>query len=284
MNGRFELLMYNVERGCSIWMSTPGGANLIFDLGRSGTFSPLMDMYNSGVRLLDAVFVTHPHVNHFSDIAALQYFNVARFFRLGQYPERQAPLGGYPEHVYYELVGKYLEMNRARPMENGSAGENAGTFNTRDGVVVELFQPSFVTSNNVGDYGLVAVVLYNGVGILLSGDNGIASWDTLLRDPRFVNALKKVNVCVAPCHGGLEGFSEVLKLAEHLDICLSSDGYRPLKEGISENSRYCTGKDVTVRGNPMLAMKSLSTSVHGNIHLQASWERDMFGRYKIETY
>ena len=284
MNGKFEFLLYNIDKGCAAWVSTPGGANLMFDIGRNESFSPLIDVYNRGVRSLDAVFISHPHVNHFNDIEALRYFNVARFFRLKQTPDASVVRNGYLPHVYDSLLRRYMELHQSRPLEYGRMGINAGVFNTRDGVVVELFQPQYVASNDVKDYGLVAVVSYNGVKLLLSGDNGPRSWLGLLQDPRFLNAIQGVNVFLTPCHGTAVGWENNLAVVLKPNICLASNGNTPLANGVSAYSECCTGKDVKIRGLPSFGIRSLTTSHHGNIYLQVSWERDMFGRYTIETF
>ena len=52
----------------------------------------------------------------------------------------------------------------------------------------------------------MTVVSYQGVKILLPGDNEEFSWDELLCDRKFVEAIRGTHILVAPHHGRRSGF------------------------------------------------------------------------------
>ena len=287
MNGCFELMVYNIDRGLSAWFSTPTGANIMFDLGRSYSFSPLLDVYSRGVRTLDAVFVTHPHADHFNDISMLGRFHVSRLFRLTVLPSQvnYSQQWRYARaNEYAQLVSSYQAHHSVHPYEMSNMGCNNGSYSTPDGLVVETFQPAGSFAD-VNDMSLVAVVSFNGVKIILSGDNGPRSWQSLLLDSRFRSAIVGTRVLLAPHHGRMSGYSvDLMSALGQLDACLVSDGRAVLTNAVSAYDQWCRGVTAVVRGNTQYARKCLTTRNDGHIRLFSQPGVSPWGEYSIRTF
>ena len=76
-----KFITWDVEHGSSAYIQTPNGKNIVIDLGARRSvdtgFSPLAHLWHQwGVRHLDLVVVTHPHMDHIEDILALDNFSV----------------------------------------------------------------------------------------------------------------------------------------------------------------------------------------------------------------
>ena len=68
-----RFITWDVDHGSAAYVKTPNDKHIVVDLGaRRATdagFSPLAHLYwNWGVKRLDAVVITHPHLDHIEDI------------------------------------------------------------------------------------------------------------------------------------------------------------------------------------------------------------------------
>ena len=68
-----RLTMWNVQHGSAAYIQTPNGKNIAIDLGAGDGFSPLQHLRQNGIRNLDHVTITHPHMDHIDDILNLNF-------------------------------------------------------------------------------------------------------------------------------------------------------------------------------------------------------------------
>lgn len=82
MNGKVEMVFWDVQHGHATYIKTPNNRHIVIDLGTgdySGgntAFSPLMHLKNNySVDQLDYVVITHPHLDHIDDILNFDLLN-----------------------------------------------------------------------------------------------------------------------------------------------------------------------------------------------------------------
>ena len=71
-----RFIMWNVQHGSAGYIQTPNGKNIVVDLGAGDDFSPLTHLWREGVRKLDHVTITHPHMDHIEDIVYFDAFEL----------------------------------------------------------------------------------------------------------------------------------------------------------------------------------------------------------------
>lgn len=272
MNGRLEIRAYEVGHGSSIWVSTPSGINLVIDLGRAEHFSPLVDMYNRGVRTIDALIVTHPHADHFKDLDNLGYFTVSRFFRPSCYTSDQilALNGGGASLAYRQLLEKYWLKTLRHPVEKTLLGDNAGHYTTGDGVSLDLFQPPYALKADANEVGIVSVLSYYEFKMLVFGDNDQTSIGCLLNDSRFQSAITGTDVLVAPHHGRRSGYSADLMSRITPGCVIVSDAKSVVTSATGLYDRHCVGVNAKLGQNLVDGKKCLTTRDNGQIVISVS--------------
>ena len=91
-------VFWDVQHGHATTVTSPNNRVFVVDLGQGSygsgsTFSPLVFMHNSGIRTLDHLIISHPHLDHIDDILNVELFEVGVIFRPGHL-ERNDILNG----------------------------------------------------------------------------------------------------------------------------------------------------------------------------------------------
>ena len=257
-----RLIVWNVQHGSAAYIQTPNGKHIAIDLGAGEVFSPLTHLWQNGIRKLDHVTITHPHMDHIDDILYFDGFAPTTLWA-PQHLTEGAIRGGNPQpHQEAEdKIRKYLEITRRYtgsvvPQNDVTKPQNNGN------VSVKTFVPSQASTGNLNNHSVVTVLEYSGVKILIPGDNEPPSWEELLKRPDFVTAIVGTHVLVAPHHGRESGFHA--PLFDHFRplITLISDGrtvdtsatarYTNVTRGFSVRRRIGTRQDrkcVTTRND-----------------------------------
>ena len=130
--------------------------------------------------------------------------------------------------------------------------------------------PTFTDTNNLS---LVSFVVYDGIGIMFSGDMEIAGWTELLKNASFRAYLAKTNIFIASHHGRTSGYcADVFKYC-HPDIVIISDkeivhdtqqqDYSPHASGILWNGGPEKRYVLTTRKDGMITFtKTLGAAYH----------------------
>ena len=74
-------VFWKVQHGHATTVTSPNGRVFVVDLGQGSyrfgrTFSPLVFLHNSGIRRIDNLIISHPHLDHIDDILNMGLFNV----------------------------------------------------------------------------------------------------------------------------------------------------------------------------------------------------------------
>ena len=216
--------MWNVDHGSAAYVSTPNDKRFIFDLGTLGGISILRNLQQAGISYVDRVTITHPHMDHIDDILNLDGLAFTTLCTPRHLTEDDIR-GGNPKlnDEAEARVKKYLQI-RDQYVYPVDPGSDATLPQNNDGVKIQIFCPDQSSTSNLNNHSIVTVLEYEGLKILVPGDNEAPSWEELLSRPDFREAIDDVDVLVAAHHGRESGFHR--PLFDHFTpyITLISDG------------------------------------------------------------
>jgi competence protein ComEC len=248
-----ELLMvfYDVEHGSSAFLNTPNDKNIVIDLGvgsykrASETFSPLAHLWNQyGIRKLNRVIITHPHRDHLDDIDNFDSFSPSVLQTPRHLTDDEIRSGNQLNEG--PVVEKFLRI-RAGYSGPVPATENIHIADDFGGVTFQSFQPSQCSRNNLNNHSHVTIISYAGSKIIIPGDNESPSWNELLENPAFLQAINGTNVLVASHHGREAGYCDNLFTHIHPKLTIVSDGPGSDTSATAKYSSKSSGWDVYSR-------------------------------------
>ena len=256
---------WNVQHGSAAYIETPNGKQMAIDLGADDAFSPLQYLWQRGIRKLDHVTITHPHMDHIDDILKFDYLKPTTVLLPTHLDEDDIRGGNYELNEDAERkVKKYLEI-RDRYCGDACPWDNLQVPSNWGGVSITSFGPSRSSTANLNNHSVVTVFKYGGVKVLIPGDNESPSWIELLNRPDFVDAIAGTDVFVASHHGRESGFYR--PLFDHFTplVTIISDG-PVVGTSVTENYTELTqGRAVQKRSGGREYRKSLTTRRDGYI-------------------
>ncbi len=289
MNGKLDMVVFNVQSANCIWISTPNNKNFVFDIGTGTTnygyeFNPLTYIYNQGVRTIHALVLTHPHSDHVAGIDKLGLFTIGTL-----YCARNISRGDILNGNMYgaaNWVDSYLNLESGyrTPFSWNESPFNPGN---NGGVKVQTFSQSTTAISNLNNRSIVSVVEYLGFKVLLPGDAEPAAFRVLMGDALFLEALAGVNVMVVPHHGRESGYCA--ELFDHFtpQVCVVSDGEVQETDATSKYSAKATGVTVINRDSGQIERnrKCLTTRNDGVMRFSFSINpTSCQGEYTVETH
>ena len=268
MNLKF--ITWDVEHGSAAYIKTPNGKHIAIDLGArraaDSGFSPLAHLRkNWGIQQLDLVVITHPHLDHIEDIPNFHAFSPKVLIRPNHLTD--ADIWGNNRQASPEtrwIIQEYININRdynqpTSPITRPSSPANFG------GVSLKFFVPKKAPRDNVNNHSVVTVMSYAGLKFLMPGDNEPPSWSELLKDGKFVEAVRDTHVLVAPHHGRESGFhGPLFKLIRPL-VTIISDGKFVDTSATSLYSDRTEGWQVNRRNGGSAFRKCVTTRKDGVI-------------------
>jgi beta-lactamase superfamily II metal-dependent hydrolase len=198
-----EITVWDVNHGNATYIKTPNDRHIVVDLGDGEDFSPLRNLVALGVPRLDVAVITHPHRDHLDDIFNFDLIAPPTLWRPNHLSEADIRNGNRDSDM--PVIDEYLRI---------SARYNAPVAPTNDfntpanfgGAEFQVFVPRGCDKCNLNNHSLVVVVSYAGLKMVIPGDNEAPSWKELLKDPRFVQAVKGADVFLASHHGRQAGY------------------------------------------------------------------------------
>lgn len=224
------MVVWDVQHGNAIYMRTPNGTNIMFDIGTGSyaegkEFSPLKYLKSKlGTDFtLDYLVISHPHADHISDIKNMFEENLKP--RVLSRPKGidEGFIRSSNKSEDSDLIKLYLELDKTytAPVPehiNPHYPQNNG------GVEIQIFFQQERGLSNLNNHSLVAVVSYRGQKILLPGDLEEPGWKALLEREDFREAIEGTTIYVASHHGREAGYcSDIFQLFKP-DVVLVSDG------------------------------------------------------------
>ena len=262
-----QLIVWNVQHGSAACIETPNGKHIAIDLGADDAFSPLECLWQQGIRKLDHVTITHPHMDHIDDILNFDAMAPTTLWTPRHLTEKDIRSGNpKPSQETEAKIRKYLEIT-GRYTSSLALQDDVTKPENNGGVSVKTFIPSQTSTGNLNNHSVVTVLEYSGVKILIPGDNEPPSWDELLNRRDFVTAIAGTHVLVASHHGRDSGFH--IPLFDHFYplITLISDGRVVDTSATARYTNVTQGRPVTRRNRTRQDRKCVTTRNDGHIEV-----------------
>ena len=266
-----SMKIWNVELGLAVHIKAPNGRYIVIDLGSTNNTSPLQSLYRKDVGYM---IITHPHLDHFSDIQNIDYARPQILSRCKDY-SRSELLEGVRDcdkdkitqycnfaESYNGPVPPYMDPTTEAPF---------------DGLTIEVFRTSACDKSNKNNFSSIVVLKLGNAKVVVCGDNEKESFEILMKRTDFKEAIKDAWVLVAPHHGRESGYYEEFVDLVKPDITIISD-----KSGTDTSaSQKYTNKSKGYKVNNKLTGEKedrycLTTRKDGNIEVIFG-ETDSFG-------
>lgn len=197
-----SMKIWNVELGLAVHIKAPNGRYIVIDLGSTKSTSPLKCLNGESVGYM---IITHPHLDHFSDIQNIDYARPQVLSRCKDYT-RPELLNGVRECDKDKII-QYCNFTESynSPVPSHLDPRTEGPFN---GLTAEVFSTSACDKNNKNNFSSIVVLKLGNAKVVICGDNEKESFENLMKRPDFKEAVKDAWVLVAPHHGRDSGYYE----------------------------------------------------------------------------
>jgi beta-lactamase superfamily II metal-dependent hydrolase len=265
-----ELTIWDVNHGSAAYIKTPNDRHVVVDLGDDGeAFSPLKTLYDRGLRQLDAVVLTHPHRDHLDDIFNFHLLSPVILWRPRHLTEIEIRRGN--RDLDMATIDRYLALDRAYV---SAVPHRCDITVPADfgGATFQVFTPRSNAATNLNNHSLVVVLSYADLKIVLPGDNETPSWNELLCDPKFVDAVKGAAVLIAPHHGRDAGWCpELFGVMGRPKLIVISDGRFVDTSATDRYSKQATGWTVFDSTGASETRNCVTTRCDGHITIKLGW-------------
>lgn len=251
MANQVEMVFWDVQHGHATYIKTPNKKHILIDLGigdysgKDEKFSPIKHLYNNWrIRKVDALIITHPHLDHIDDILNIDLVNPSVFVRPKQLTNDEVMKGVRQNDK--AKFDKYCSMNDRYnlPIKDDSE-DNIHNSDNLGGMDIQFFTPTSCNHNNFNNHSIITVIEYSNIKIVVPGDNEKCSFDELMQSNHFRNAVKDADILLAPHHGRESGYNADFVTLVNPRLTVVSDG------------RFCD-----TSANPRYTAKSRGWTVH----------------------
>lgn len=254
--------VWDVELGLAIHIKAPNGKYIVVDLGRKTNFSPLYQLKNEDVGYM---VITHPHKDHIEDISNISYARPDVLWRVHSF-SREELLDRAQNASDVNIINRYCDFIDGY---NGSLSEEKDptTENPFDGLTAEVFQTSLCGKSNINNFSGIVILKLGFIKIVICGDNESASFNILMGNSDFKDAIKDTDILVAAHHGRESGFhNDFVSLANPL-LTIVSDTKNPDTTASCRYSAKSRGLNVYDKWGNHSVRKCLTTRSDGNIEI-----------------
>lgn len=252
--------VWDVELGLAIHVEAPNGKYIVIDLGSKAGVSPIQALRGKDIGYM---IITHPHYDHFSDVENIGYNEPKVLSRCVSYT-REELLRGVRENqrhafeAYCDFIERYNQ-----PISSSDDPNGADAFN---GLTVEVFRAISCDKSNINNFSAIVILKLGNAKVVVCGDNESASFDELLKDSCFKDAVRNAWVLVAAHHGRESEFYREFVDIVSPDITVVSDTSNPDTTAIGRYSAVSQGYTVVNnRTGESTKRYCLSTRSDGNI-------------------
>lgn len=254
------VIFLDVGEGDAIYLETPTTERLLVDTGNPMTGYRVVDfLKDKGIKTLDAIFITHPHLDHMGGIfQIIPRFDVKALYDNGQ------PIPENPDCDIYRWYKEVIREGNYKPIV-------AGDFFQYGDVRIQVLWPRDPTSSNWNVNSLVLKVTYGRVAFLFMGDANTDVEEALLNKGIDL----KANLLKVGHHGAIDATSErFLKAVSPKFAVISADaknikGY-PHPDVLSRLKKY--------------RVKIFTTFSHGNLTFWTDGINGVFLRNDTDNY
>lgn len=172
---------------------------------------------------MDYVIITHPHVDHIDDI--FQFDDLSPKVLLRPKHLDKKPILDKASDTDRPKLEKYFEISErySTPVPETSPNSPKNPSNW-GGLNIRSFIPSECSQSNINNHSVVAVFSFEGIKVLVPGDNEPPSWGELKEMDGFKDWTKNTDVLLAPHHGRKSGFDSDTMRHFNPRLTVVSDG------------------------------------------------------------
>ena len=259
-----KLTFFDVNLGNSTLIET-STMNMLFDLGTNEETgkNPLFSFNGD----LNYLIISHPHKDHLSGLSRIDYKRPIVFRRNSSIPLDliHDQIESAQTEDDKKLYMKYLELNRSynEPVQDKN---NPNDYFINGNVFLKHFAPLRTDIKDLNYYSLSIFLEYEGVKILLMGDNTKTNIEELLRNPDFLKNVQNIDLLLAPHHGRKSSYNQELMDYLNPKITIISDKSNQDDVTASDKySSYSRGDWVSENGE-IVKRSCLTTRNDGDIH------------------
>tara|TARA_R110002049_G_scaffold195855_1_gene364990 strand:- start:56 stop:931 length:876 start_codon:yes stop_codon:yes gene_type:complete len=291
MGTRCEVVFWDVQHGHMTYIKTPNNRHIVIDLGTGDyskgkeAFSPLLHLRDKyGVKQLDYVIITHPHLDHIDDILNFDALNPKvlrrpKHLSNDEVMERVLERDRAKFEKYCEINKRYNQSVSSDSTDSASNPENWGDLK------IKSFTPTSCNHDNFNNHSIVTIIEYAKTKIVIPGDNEKCSFDELMAQDDFVESIKDADILLAPHHGRKSGYNEEFVNAVNPRLTVVSDGRFCDTSYNAQYTNKSRGWKVHKKGNGTSRIrKCLTTASDGEVVAHFGYRDDekLFLEVKIK--
>ena len=271
------MTVWDVQLGLAIHVKAPNGKYIVIDLG-TGTYntSPLRKRMWDNIAYM---VITHPHLDHISDILNFD-INAPKILCRPPLLTNEEVMEGVRQCDRAKFE-KYCQINDRYNSPVKYDDENyTGNPNNYGGLEIQTFSTSLCDHSNFNNFSMITVFQFSVIMVIVCGDNEKDSFDKLMKESDFKNAVRGADVLVAPHHGRESAYHSEFVSLVNPRITIISDTTKSDASAVDKYTQKSRGW--TVRGEER---KCLTTRNDGNITVEfgESDDPNYYGTLHITT-
>ena len=255
--------VWAVDLGLAVHVEAPNGRYIVIDLGSKDGVSPLQALSGKDVGYM---VITHPHHDHFSDIKNIDCAKPVVLWRVKSYTKdelldgvRDSEIDDFMRYCDFEKTFNSKVSDDNKP----STGIPFG------GLSARVLSTKQCDKRNKNNFSAIVVLQLGNAKVVVCGDNEKDSFDELMSNEDFKEAVAGAFVLVAPHHGRDSGFHEKFVELVKPYITIISDTKRGTTSVTEEYEAYTKGYNVHNMSSGYLEKRlCLTTRKDGNIKVE----------------
>jgi len=269
-----EIIIWDVNHGNSTSVRLPNGKVMMLDCAANPVtdFSPILQTKKRW-GYLDLLIVSHPHIDHISDICNIDHLK-PEMFEAPQVSRQQLREGKDGE--FRDIIEKYIDFTSGYhdiPQSELDYSKSWG-----DEVEVSYFGLDGY-QEDINNYSLVTFLEYKDFTFAYAGDLTSNGWESLIDQEGsiFTRLLQKTNFFEVSHHGRKEGFNPIIfDYMKDLKLAFVSDKQYQSTSITSTYSQYCKGWQVLNEntGYYVNGRKVVTTRSDGRIRIEVNDKND----------
>lgn len=274
------MTVWDVQLGLAIHVKAPNDKYIVIDLGtgtlESGNSSPLRKRMQDYIAYM---IITHPHLDHISDILNFDT-NPPKVLCRPDSLTREEILEGVRQCDRAKFE-KYCGIcNRYCAPLNPNNENHPGNPDNYGGLKIQTFSTSVCDHSNFNNFSIITVFEFSEIKIVVCGDNEKDSFDKLMKESDFKNAVRSADVLVAPHHGRESAYHSEFVSLVNPRITIISDTNKSDASAVDKYTQNSRGWKVRSEER-----KCLTTRNDGNITVEfgESDDPNYYGTLHITT-
>jgi len=258
--------VWDVQLGLAIHIKAPNGKYLVIDLGtgnwESGNTSPLSLLRNKDIHYM---IITHPHLDHIDDILQFDISEPTILWRAKAITNQEVMEA--VRDCDKPKFEKYCGINNrfSRPI---NYSEDPTTVMPFDGMTVNIYNTILCDKSNINNFSPVTIVRLYNIKIVICGDNETASFERLMKQTGFQDAVSNADILVAAHHGRETGYYKDFVDTVNPRLTIISDSSKSKTTAQTKYTNASRGWDVHNRNSGKDETRyCLTTRRDGNIEI-----------------